>query len=264
MSLDPGPSAGTPHGAGSTDRDSSTRREPALAWGIHTLTASGVVIGVLGLISVLDGHPKSALLWLMLALLIDGIDGPLARHIDIKRACPRVDGYVLDLIVDYVTCVVVPVAFMDRFDLLPNGLNIVLIAAVLSTSAIWMSRTDQETDDNWFNGFPAEWNLVAPSLYLLHSARWVNTVVVLFFCAMTMSSVKFPHPVRVKVRRGTTLTVTIIWLAVMAGLTIVAPDTSSYARVALVAAPGYFLWLSVRRTFDPTFRVDSAPVVEPT
>lgn len=241
---------------------SATRREPAVAWGIHAITASGVVVGVLGLFSVLDGHPKSALLWLMLALVIDGIDGPMARGVDIKRVCPRVDGYVLDLIVDYVTCVVVPVAFMDRFGLLPPGLSIVLIAMVLSSSAIWMSRTDQETDDNWFNGFPAEWNLVAPSLYLLHSATWVNTIVVLFFCGMTMSSVKFAHPVRVKVRRGTTLTVTIVWLTVMTVLTVIAPTTSAFARVVLVAAPGYFLWLSMRRTFDPGFRVEAAPTID--
>jgi len=247
-------------GARRGGRIGPARSGPALAWGIHALTASGVVVGVLGLFNVLEGHPRAALLWLMLALVIDGIDGPMARSCDVKQECPRVDGYVLDLIVDFVTCVIVPVAFVHRFELLPDDLSMVVLAVVLLVSAIWMSRTDQETADDWFNGFPSEWNLVVPSLYLLHTSTWVNTVVILFFCAFTLSSVNFPHPVRVRENRAVTLSVTVVWLAVMTGLTIADPRSSGVARIVLVAAPAYFMWLVVRRAFSPSpLRAETDP-----
>ncbi|MEP6660448.1 MAG: CDP-alcohol phosphatidyltransferase family protein [Acidimicrobiales bacterium] len=237
------------------------QHRPAIGWSIHALTASGVVVGLLGLIAVLDNHPKAALLWLVAALVIDGVDGPMARGCDIKRCVPKLDGYILDVVVDYVTCVVVPVAFIHHFRLLPPSLSITLIAIVLFVSALWMSRTDMETDDNWFNGFPAEWNFVVPSLYLLGTSTWVNSVVVLFFCALTMTNIKFVHPVRVRVNRTVTLSVTVLWLATMTGLTIGYPDSNVWGRLILVAGPAYYLWLSVRRTFDEGFRVPEQPAV---
>ena len=89
---------------------------------------------------------------------------------------PRIDGYTLDLIVDYVTCIVIPVLFMHQFHMLPQGWSLVIGAFVLFMSALWMSRTDQMTDDHFFNGFPCEWNMIVPTLYLLDAAQWVTGV----------------------------------------------------------------------------------------
>jgi len=37
------------------------------------------------------------------------------------------------------------------------------------TSAIWFARRDMMSDDFWFRGFPAAWNLVAPVMFLLNA-----------------------------------------------------------------------------------------------
>ena len=105
-------------------------------------------------------------------MVLDGIDGPVARAWAVRETVPRIDGYALDLIIDYVTCIVVPVLFLHRFEC-ATGWSLYVGAFMLFTSALWMARTDQMTEDHFFNGFPCEWNMIVPTLYLLD----VSTVV---------------------------------------------------------------------------------------
>ena len=111
-------------------------------------------------------------------MVLDGIDGPAARAWKVCDHVPRIDGYTLDLIVDFVTCIVIPVIFLHQFDMLPDGASLYIGAFVLFMSALWMSRTDQMTHDHWFNGFPCEWNMIVPTLYLLRTNPWFTTAVV--------------------------------------------------------------------------------------
>jgi phosphatidylcholine synthase len=114
-------------------------------YAIHTLTASGAVLGMLALQSIFNGDVRSALIWLLLSQVLDGLDGPVARRFDVMVTAPRIDGHVLDLVVDYVTCVVVPIAFMIHFDMLPAHFEIALAGLTFMFSALWFSRTDLET-----------------------------------------------------------------------------------------------------------------------
>ena len=61
-----------------------------LAWGVHIFTASGVVMGLLALVAVVNRNWRGALLWLFVAVLIDTVDGALARkisHAAAQRRC---------------------------------------------------------------------------------------------------------------------------------------------------------------------------------
>ena len=89
-------------------------------YALHVMTASGAVAGLLALQAVIDNNIRGALIWLVVCQVLDGLDGPIARKIDVVIHAPRVDGYVLDLIVDYLTCVVVPVALLVRLEILPH------------------------------------------------------------------------------------------------------------------------------------------------
>ena len=123
-----------------------------------------------------NGHRKSAILWLVVAMVLDGVDGPAARAWHVSDHVPRIDGYTLDLIIDYVTCIVIPVLFMHRFHMLPRNFSLVVGSFVLFMSALWMSRTDQMTDDHWFRGFPCEWNMIVPTLLLINAGKWFSAV----------------------------------------------------------------------------------------
>ncbi len=217
---------------------------------VHAVTASGVVVGFLGLEAVINDEPRAAILLLIAAQILDGIDGPMARSWQISRLYPKIDGYALDLVVDYVTCVVVPVAFFHHFGLLPSGLSVTICALVLFTSALWFCRTDMMTDDHWFRGFPATWNLVAPSVFLLGTSPQFNAVVVVALALVQLTDLPFAHPVQVVERRTLNIAVTVVWIASMAGAAIVWPDTNAALTVLLIAAPLWTLITTIEKALQ--------------
>lgn len=219
---------------------------------VHCFTALGAVCGMFGLIAVADDKAKQAILWLAIAMVLDGVDGPVARKWSVKENVPRIDGYTLDLIVDFVTCIVIPVVFMHQFGMLPEGWSLVIGAFVLFMSALWMSRTDQMTPDHFFNGFPCEWNMIVPTLYLLDARPWVVGIVCVLLSLTQLTNWKFVHPMQVVRFRPLTVTVTIVWLATVIGATYAmdgdTPLHNDVVNYLLVACPLYIVGLGVWRT----------------
>lgn len=176
------------------------------------MTASGAVAGLLALQAVIDGNIRGALLWLVVCQVLDGLDGPIARKIDVVIHAPRVDGYVLDLIVDYLTCVVVPVALLVRLQILPHEFQTIIASLILLMSALWFARSDIETEDHWFNGFPAVWNLAVPTYLVLNLKPNTVAVVTIILCVSQLTMLKFPHIIRVKEFRLITLPFGVLYI----------------------------------------------------
>jgi phosphatidylcholine synthase len=179
-----------PTGAGSVGR--------ILAWGVHAFTATSAIIALMALMAILRGEFHVALLWLLGALVVDGIDGTLARAAKVKERVPRIDGDSLDLIVDYLTYVFVPTIFLWKAGLIPEGLAPWLAAAIQLSSLYLFARSDMKSDDNYFRGFPALWNVVAFYLFALQSPPAAGAIVVALFVLLTFAPVYFVHPFRVK------------------------------------------------------------------
>jgi len=228
-----------------TDSDYSSR-DVRSAWAVHALTASGVIVGMVGLDAVIDGHARAAILWLVVAMVLDGVDGPIARKLDVRHRIPTLNGNALDLIIDYFTCIIVPVAFLDRFNLLPDNTIAVSGFVILFVSALWMARTDQETPDGWFRGFPAEWNVIIPTLFLIDTNKWFNLAVCAVLCAATLSRVNFPHPISVREQRPITLAFMALWLGSMTWLAI-AQELIRWLQIVLIVSPLWTLWQVVNR-----------------
>ena len=231
----------------------ATTAERSACRAIHLLTASGIVIGMLAIVAVLDGAPRAAVLLLVLAQVVDGVDGPLARRFDVRRVLPKYDGYVLDLVIDYVTCVLVPAVFAWQFVVVPHGaLGEVSIAVMLVASAMWFSRTDMMTDDHWFRGFPAVWNMVIPTLWLLDAPAPLAAVVVLALSALCMTDVEFAHPVQAVQWRTLNLVSMALWVAAITVLTVRWPATSVLGAAVLLLGPAWVVGsTAVRRARRP-------------
>jgi phosphatidylcholine synthase len=223
-----------------------SQRDVRSAWAVHALTASGVIVGMVGLDAVIDGHARAAIIWLVVALVLDGVDGPIARKLEVRKRIPLLDGNALDLVIDYFTCVIVPVAFLDRFNILPDNTIAPTGFTILFVSALWMARTDQETPDGWFRGFPAEWNVIIPSLFLLDISRWFNLGVCAVLCVMTLSRAHFPHPVSVREQRPISLAFMFLWIGSMIWLAI-AQHHITWLRILLVVAPLWTVWQVLNR-----------------
>ena len=132
---------------------------------------------------------------------------------------PRIDGFMLDLIIDYVTCVIVPACFMYEFQVVPqNNFGIAVLCVLVFTSAIWFARTDMMTEDNWFRGFPAAWNLVAPVMFLLEARTSVGAVITLVLSVASLTNMPFPHIARARFWRIPTIIATSVgWSAMVVG-----------------------------------------------
>ncbi len=218
------------------------------AWAVHVLTTLGIVAAMFALRDVLTAHPDYAILWLLITLLIDGVDGPIARALMVRERVPRIDGYVLDLIIDYVTCVIVPAAFMYEFNVVPeNNFGIAVLCLLVFTSAIWFSRTDMMSDENWFRGFPAAWNLVAPLMFLMHARTVVGAVLTLVLSLASLTNLPFPHVLRATFLRPYTIFFMLVWVTAIAVGAFMYPEHPWILRPLLYVGSIYFVVLTVLR-----------------
>ncbi len=83
--------------------------------------------------------------WLGLALFIDGIDGTLARAARVTEIASAIDGVVLDLVVDFLTYVLVPMVAIWRSDLMSRvGLVLARPARHLRVRALFRGHADED------------------------------------------------------------------------------------------------------------------------
>ena len=90
------------------------------AFSVHVLTAAGAVVALFALLAATHGDWPLMFLWLGVALVIDAIDGPLARAVNIAEVLPNWSGETLDLVADYTTYVFVP-----AYAIAASGLSLV-------------------------------------------------------------------------------------------------------------------------------------------
>lgn len=220
----------------------------AKAWSVHAVTASGVILGLLALLAVLDGRPQVCLLWLGAALLVDGLDGTLARKFDVKGVLPHFDGSTLDLVIDYLTYVFIPAIFVYRFIPLPEYTLLLSLGVILLSSLFCFCNLNMKSKDNYFIGFPAAWNVVIVYLYLLDFAPWLSLVTILVLAGLTLTKMKFLHPFRVKQFMPLNIGVTLLWMAACALLIVQYPLNQAWLLLVWGLATAYFVGICLWRT----------------
>src|SRR6202048_382804 len=192
---------------------SSSRRTRAAAFAVHLFTAMGAGIALLALLQAVRGQWANRFGWLGVALIIDAVDGPLARKLDVVRLQPNWSGEVLDLVVDFVTYVFVPAyAITASGMLLPLAAPLLGIGIVVS-SALYFADRRMKAADNHFRGFPALWNAAAFYLFLLHLRPGVSSLAITILIALTFAPFHVLHPIRVVRLRWLTLWLLAAWAA---------------------------------------------------
>ena len=218
------------------------------AFTVHVFTATGAALALLALILATGGHWAGMFFCLGLALLVDGLDGPMARAFEVEKLLPRWSGNTLDLVVDFTTYVFVPAFAIAASGLLPQVLAIPAGIVVVITGALYFADRDMKTDDNYFRGFPAVWNLAAFYLYLLEPPEWAAAIAVVVLAGLSFVPIRFLHPLRVQ--RGRTINIALLaaW-AVLAFIAIV-QDLSPglYVTLPLSLIAVYFFLIGLLRT----------------
>jgi phosphatidylcholine synthase len=190
------------------DQQDSSLASPlmrAAAFSVHIFTALGAGVALIALLEAVREHWAAMFWWLGVALVIDGVDGPIARRLDVVRVQPNWSGEVLDLVVDFVTYVFVP-----AYAITASGLLLPLAAPLLGggiavSGALYFSDRRMKAEDNHFRGFPGLWNIAAFYLFLLHLPPALSSLGVAVLIVLTFVPFHVVHPVRVARLRWLTL-----------------------------------------------------------
>lgn len=166
------------------------------AYSVHLITATGAVFSMLAMLAAVEAKWSLMFLWLVVAFIVDGIDGPLARRFEVKKYAAQIDGVLLDLIIDYLTYVFIPAYALFKSGLLPGWTGWIAIFVITYASGLYFADTRMKTKDNSFAGFPGCWNMVAIVIFALKPDFWVTLAVVVILAAAMFSPLKFIHPVR--------------------------------------------------------------------
>jgi phosphatidylcholine synthase len=213
----------------------------AAAFAVHLFTALGGGVALIALLEAVREHWAAMFAWLGAALVIDALDGPMARRLDIGRLQPNVSGEVLDLVVDYVTYVFVPAYAITASNLLLPVAAPVLGVGIAVSGALYFADRRMKAGDNHFRGFPALWNAAAFYLFLLHLPPAVSTVAIAMLIVLTFVPFHVLHPIRVLRLRTVTLSLLAAWAA-LALFTLVRDfDVTAPVSFGLCAIAAYIL-----------------------
>lgn len=207
------------------------------AWGVHFFTATGAVCCLLSIDAGVDSQWREAFAWLALAVLIDAVDGGLARAVGVKQVLPHFSGDQLDNVVDYASYVLVPAFLMHRAELLPAAWSWWGAAGIALSSAYQFCQSDAKTPDHYFKGFPSYWNVAILYLLAMKLHPWINLSIVALLIVLVFVPIKYVYPSRTPRFRPLTLTLATGWGIALVLIVWWLP----HPPIELVAGSGLFL-----------------------
>ena len=185
-----------------------------LAWSVHLFTATGAIWGFLSLLAIFEENWRAAIIWMIIAMFVDGFDGMLARWFHVKEYAKGVDGGLMDNIIDYLNYVVVAAFILIKApNLMPAGFQLVGAFSILLTSAYQFSQVDAKTDEQsfFFKGFPSVWNFLVIYMMLLGLNPWFNLTILVICNILVFVPVKYLYPSRNTRLRRLTLVLTYLY-----------------------------------------------------
>ena len=216
-----------------------TLSRKALAAGVHLVTASGAIWSVLAIDAIVDARWQAAFFWMGLSLIIDMLDGSLARLARVDEVFPSFDGALLDNLVDFLSYVLVPAVFIYRVDLLPPGLALIGVVIVCLSSAYQFSQGNAKTPDHYFTGFPSYWNVAVFYLFFLDWSPWLNLGVLALLGIAAFVPIQYIYPSRTRRHRGVMLVATAVWGLLVALAVLQYPDSRTPVLMSMTYLPFY-------------------------
>ncbi|MCV6586816.1 MAG: CDP-alcohol phosphatidyltransferase family protein [Marinibacterium sp.] len=221
------------------------------ALSVHLLTATGAVFAMLALLAAVQENWDLMFLWLVVAFVVDGIDGPLARKYDVRTNAPQFDGVLLDLIIDYLTYVFIPAFALFQSGLMAGWTGWLALLIITFSSAMYFADTRMKTKDNSFSGFPGCWNMVVLVIFALEPNFWVSLALVSALAVAMFLPLKFIHPVRTARWRTLSLPMAIAWTIFAGWAAWVGFHPESWAHWGLVVTSLYLLSAGIAQQLIP-------------
>ncbi|WP_371228849.1 CDP-alcohol phosphatidyltransferase family protein [Roseovarius sp. 2305UL8-3] len=221
------------------------------AYAVHLFTATGAVFAMLAMLAAVDGKWDMMFLWLVVAFVVDGIDGPLARRYQVNKYAANIDGNILDMIIDYMTYIFIPAFALFKSGLLPGWTGWFAIIVITFASALYLVDTRMKTKDKSFSGFPGCWNMVVLVLFAIEPNFWISLVLVAVLAVAMFTPLKFIHPVRTVRWRLLSLPMALAWTFFAGWAAWVEFHPESWAHWGLIITSVYLLVAGVLQQIIP-------------
>lgn len=218
---------------------------------VHLFTATGAVLAMLAMLAAVDQKWDLMFLWLVVALIVDGIDGPMARKYDVKNNWPTYDGVLLDLIIDYLTYVFIPAFALFQSGMLPGWTGWVAISALVYGSVVYFADTRMKTKDYSFAGFPACWNMVVLVMFALQPGQMIILGIVIALTVAMFTNLKFIHPTRTERWHYISLPMSLAWTGFAGWAAWVDFHPQSWAHWGLVITSLYLTFAGIAQQIIP-------------
>ncbi len=227
-----------------------TPLEKTLAWSVHAFTASGLVAGFMAILAINEQDWKTAMLWLVACLVIDGIDGTFARMFKVEEVLPYMDGKTIDYVIDFATYAIIPAYFFHQAGLVDEAWRLPCTAIILLVSAIYYGKKGMVTDDMYFLGFPVMWNMVIfYQVFVFQFPSWGNVLAIIFFAILHFVPIKFVYPSRATRFKKITIAVTVFLILSLTLILYYYPERSIWFNILAIVSGAYYGIMAIYNTW---------------
>ncbi|MEM8582658.1 MAG: hypothetical protein AAGF87_00245 [Bacteroidota bacterium] len=227
--------------------------EKIAAWAVHLFTASGLVAGFFGLLAAIESDYRMAMFWMLIALIIDGVDGTFARMARVQEILPGVSGKTIDYVIDFFTYAILPAYLFYVAIPLDGILQLVGLIAILMSSAVYYGIDEMVSEDgHHFIGFPVMWNMVLYIyIFLMPDAQpIIFFIATIAFAVLHFVPILVPYPSRGGRFFRLTLVVTVLFLGSALVNVYVYPEQSVAGQVVAWLSVAYFAGITAYNTLS--------------
>ncbi|MCB0615988.1 MAG: CDP-alcohol phosphatidyltransferase family protein [Phaeodactylibacter sp.] len=225
-------------------------QEKALAWSVHIFTATGILAVFMALLAVGAHDFRTAMFWLLAALLIDGVDGTLARRFRVTEVLPNVSGKNIDFVIDFASYAIVPAYMIYESGLMEGPWNLAATFLILLVSAVYYGKEGMVSNDYYFVGFPVLWNLAAfYMIFVFQWGHWGNVLLVVTLSILHFVPIKVAYPSRATRWRWPTLLVSALCILTLVSITYLYPERQLVLTVVAWVCLAYFAVFAVWATW---------------
>ena len=163
-----------------------------LCWFTHLLTVSAAIVGLWAIQCLFQNKMNLAFILIISTIIIDSIDGPLARLLNVREYTPNIDGALLDNIVDYFTWVLLPCLLLATHPLFSLGTTIALTCAIVIASGYQFCCKDAKVAGQYFKRYPSAWSGCVLAMYLINWPKSLLLSILIVFVLFSFIPVYAP------------------------------------------------------------------------
>jgi phosphatidylserine synthase len=164
---------------------------PRATFCIHLLTLSGLALAFGAIVLCAQGSFNAAARSLLAVLVIDRLDGTLARHFRLRERIPEVSGETIDLVTDIAGLTFAPMFLFYRTGVFLPGWALPVCLLAVMTCSLKYAMKQNTLQDGYSLGAPPVYFSVF-LLYFLHVSQIWATVYVLGLTALCLFPIRYP------------------------------------------------------------------------